>query len=176
MVQLAKADGAGKVILVGRRDYPLEVGKKSGADFLINCADTNSPYYASDVAAQVKKVLNGKLATRCIVATSNMEALQNALKVTGTASTIVYFGMPGPGDVLQVPMLEAIQADRTIKCSSLAPLVWDNAFAVIASGQVDLSPIITHEFTLDKAEEALKFMRESKEDKVKGVIMIGANS
>ncbi|NLC41076.1 MAG: alcohol dehydrogenase catalytic domain-containing protein [Clostridiaceae bacterium] len=174
MVQLAKAAGAGNVILAGRRDYPLEVGKKVGADFIVNTADSDSPYYAEDIATKVKELLNGKLATRCIVATSNMEALQDAIRVTGKASTIVYFGMPGPGDVLQVPMLEAIQSDRTIKCSSLAPLVWDNAFAVIASGQVDLSPIITHKFTLEEAEEALKFMRESKEDKVKGVILIGS--
>lgn len=173
MVQLAKASGAGRVVLVGRRDYPLEVGKQVGADILINTSDKNSPYYTADLVATVKEKL-GHLAPRCIVMTSNMEALQNALLVTGAASTIVYFGLPGEGDKLQIPMLEAIQNDRTIKCSWLAPLVWDNVFHAIASGQVNLDPIITHRFTLEDCEKGIKFMKESKEDKIKGVILIGA--
>ena len=172
MVQLAKASGAGRVLLVGRRDYPLEVGKKVGANFLVNVADKNSPYYAADVVQAVKDKF-GRLAPRCIVPTSNMEALQGALKVTGPSSTIVYFGLPGPEDKLQVPMLEAIQNDRTIKCAWLAPMVWDNVFNVVASGQVNLAPIITHKFSLADAEKGIKFMKESKENKLKGVILIG---
>jgi L-iditol 2-dehydrogenase len=172
MVQLAKASGAGRVVLIGRRDYPLGVGKRVGADFVINTADKNSPDYAPDVSKRVIELL-GRKAPRAIVATSNMEALQNALLVTGNASTIVYFGLPGPADKLEVPMLEAIQSDRTIKCSWLAPLVWDNVFAAISTGQVDLEPIITHRFPLADAENAIKFMKESKENKIKGVIMVG---
>ena len=175
MVQLAKAAGAGRVLLIGRRDFPLEIGKKVGADFLVNTADKNSPYYANDVVHAVKDKL-GRLAPRCIVPTSNMEALQNALKVTGSSSTIVYFGLPGPDDKLQIPMLEAIQNDRTIRCSWLAPLVWDNVFSLVASGQVNLSPIITHKWNLADAEKGIKFMKESKENKLKGVIQIGCAS
>ncbi|MCI8993577.1 MAG: alcohol dehydrogenase catalytic domain-containing protein [Eubacterium sp.] len=172
MVQLAKASGAGRVLLFGRRDYPLETGKKVGADFIINTADKNSPYYNPDpVAATIEKF--GKLAPRCIVPTSNMEALQNALKVTGAASTVVYFGLPGETDKLEIPMLEAINMDRTIKCAWLAPGVWDNVFHAIASGQVDLDPIITHRFTLEECEDGIKFMKESKENKIKGVVLIG---
>jgi L-iditol 2-dehydrogenase len=172
MVELAKAAGAGRVVLIGRRDYPMEVGKKVGADILINTADKNSKYYAPDAAKAVKAAL-GHLAPRAIVATSNMEALQGALLVTGPSSTIVYFGLPGPDDKLEIPMLDAIQMERTIKCAWLAPLVWDNAFAVLGSGQVDLSPILTHKFTLKDAEKAIRFMKESKEDKLKAVIIIG---
>jgi threonine dehydrogenase-like Zn-dependent dehydrogenase len=172
MVQLAKASGAGRVVLIGRRDYPLGIGKKVGATFVINSADRQSPDYAPDVGARVKELL-GHLAPRAIVATSNMEALQQALDVTGSASTVVYFGLPGPDDKLEVPMLEAIQLDRTIKCSWLAPRVWDNVFNAVASGQINLAPIITHEFTLEDAEKGVRFMKESSDDKMKGVILIG---
>jgi len=172
MVQLAKASGAGRVLLAGRRDYPLEVGKQVGADFVVNTADKSSPYYAADLAEAVKEKF-GRLAPRCIVATSNMEALQNSLLVTGPASTIVFFGLPGEGDKLEIPMLEAITSDRTFRCAWLAPLVWDNVFNLIASGQVNLEPIITHKFTLEECEDGIKFMKESKEDKVKGVVLVG---
>ena len=172
MVQLAKAAGAGRVMLVGRRDYPLEIGKRVGVDFVVNTADKSSPHYAEDAVKAVKEKF-GHLAPRCIVATNNMEALHNALYVTGPASTVVYFGLPGANDKLQISMLEAIQYDRTIKCSWLAPLVWDNVFHVIASGQVNLEPIITHKFTLEECEKGIKFMHESKENKIKGIILVG---
>jgi len=42
MVQMAKSVGAGKVALVGTRDYRLEVGKKWGADYLFNTKDPQS--------------------------------------------------------------------------------------------------------------------------------------
>lgn len=47
-----------------------------------------------------------------------------------------------------------------------------SVFKLIANEQVDLSKIITHRFTLEEAEQGIKFMRESKESKVKGVIIV----
>ena len=171
-VQLAKAAGAGKVIAVGRKDYGLEKALECGATHVINNTDKRSKYYAEDVAAKVCELNGGKPAQRAIVATSNMDALQDALKVTGACSTVVYFGLPGPEDMLKVPVLDAIQSERTLKFSWLAPLCWDNVFAVMASGQVNLAPIITNRFKLEDAETGIKFMKESPENKVKGVVIL----
>jgi len=171
MVQLAKSLGAGKVILVGRRDFPLEKGLAVGADHVINSADKASPYYAADLPAKIRE-LSGNLAERCVVSTSTMDALQSALEVTGNRSTIVYFGLPGPDDELKVNVLEAINKDRVIKFSWLAPGVWDTALKAIATGKVKLGDIITHQFPLADTEKGIKFMKESKEDKVKGVVIV----
>lgn len=172
MVQLAKAAGAGKVIAVARKDYGLEKALECGATHVINNTDTASKYYAKDVAAKVEEINNGSPAPRAIVATSNMDALQNALLVTGPCSTVVYFGLPGPEDELKVNVLEAIQSSRTLKFAWLAPLVWDNVFAVVASGQVNLKPIITHKFSLADCETGIRFMKESRDNKVKGVVLV----
>lgn len=171
-VQLAKAAGAGKVIAVGRKDYGLEKALECGATCVINNTDERSKYYAEDVAEKVCELNGGKPAQRSIVATSNMDALQDALKVTGACSTIVYFGLPGPEDMLKVPVLNAIQSERTLKFSWLAPLCWDNVFAVMASGQVNLAPVITSRFSLKDAETGIKYMKESSDNKVKGVIIL----
>jgi L-iditol 2-dehydrogenase len=172
MVQLAKAAGAGRVIAIGVRDYGLDKAKQVGADYLINVRDKNSKYYTDDTAAKVREYNGGNLAPRCIVPTSNMDALQDALNVTGAFSTIVYFGLPGPNDLLKVPVLDAIQSERTLRFAWLAPLVWDNVFNAVASGQVNLDPIITHKFSLEDAEKGVKFMKEGKEDKIKGVLVL----
>jgi L-iditol 2-dehydrogenase len=172
MVQLAKASGAGKVIAIDVRDFSLEKAKQLGANYVINTLDKKSKYYAESVAAKVQEYNSGRKVPRCIVATSHMDALQGALLVTGACSTIVYFGLPSPEDQLKIPVLEAIQSERTINFSWLAPLVWDNVFAAVASGQVKVEPIITHKFSLAEAEAGIKFMKEGNEDKIKGIVVI----
>ena len=92
--------------------------------------------------------------------------------MTGACATIVYFGQAGPDDRLQVPVLDCLKSEKTLKFSWLAPLVWDKVFKLVDSGQVDLSKIITHQFSLEDAEKGIRFMRESKEPKVKGVIIV----
>jgi L-iditol 2-dehydrogenase len=172
MVQLARASGAGKVIAIDVRDFSLEKAKQLGATYVINTFDKGSKYYTESTSAKVAEYNGGQKAPRCIVATSHMDALQDALAVTGTCSTIVYFGLPSPEDRLHVPVLEAIQSERTIKFSWLAPLVWDNVFAAVASGQVKIDPIITHKFSLAEAEAGIKFMKEGEADKIKGIVVI----
>jgi L-iditol 2-dehydrogenase len=101
-----------------------------------------------------------------------MTALQDALRITGPVSTVVYFGLPTPTYELKIPALEALSIERTVKFSWLAPLVWDNVFGVIASGQVRLDTITTHKFSLADTEKGIKFMKEGKEDKIKGLVLV----
>jgi L-iditol 2-dehydrogenase len=171
-VQLVKADGAGKVIAVDVVDYNLNKALELGADIAFNTLDKNSPYYTEDLVASIKEVNRGRLAQRAIVPTNAMVALQQALEVTGNNATVVYFGLPSPDDVLKVKALDSIVSDKTIKFSWLAPLVWKNVFDVISSGQVCLDPLITHKFPLEEMVDGIKFMKESKEDKIKGIMFI----
>lgn len=170
--QIAKAAGAGKLIVIGIEDYGLQKALECGATHIINNMDKNSPYYAADVAARVMEINGGEKSPRAIVATSHMDALHDALNITGPCSTVVFFGLPGPEDLLKVPVLDAIQSERTLKFSWLAPLVWDNVFAMIASGQINLKPIITQRFSFDDTEKGIVFMKESKEPKIKGIVLM----
>lgn len=172
MTQLCKVAGAGKIIVVARKDYGLEKALESGADYVINNSQEDSKYYVSDVSEKIRELNRGNLAERAILATGNMDALQDSIKVTGECSTIVFFGQAGPKDMLQVPVLDCLKAEKTLKFSWLAPMVWDKIFKLIESGQVDLDKIITHKFPLEDSEKGIRFMRESKEPKVKGVIII----
>lgn len=172
MTQLCKAFGAGKVIVVARKDYGLQKALDCGADYVINNSRKDSEYYAENVPERVRELNGGELAQRAILATGNISALQDALNVTGPCSTVVFFGQAGPDDRLSVPVLDCLKAEKTLKFSWLAPLVWDQVFKLISTGQVDLSKIITHRFSLEDAEKGIRFMRESKESKVKGVIVV----
>jgi L-iditol 2-dehydrogenase len=170
MIQLAKAKGAGKVALIGRRDYPLIVGKAVGADHVFNIADQRSPYYSNDVIGDMQTLTDSFMADRALVATSSIDAAQLALKLTGKKSIIVFFGLGGTQDVLKIPMLETLTSDKRLVFSWLAPRVWPLAINTISTGQVKLDRIITHRFPLNDLAAALQFMGKGKEEKMKGII------
>jgi len=171
MSQLAKSLGAGKVILVGITDFPLGVGLELGVDHVINTADKSSKYYAESLPEKIIE-LTGGLAERCLVATSGMDALQAALDVTGNRSTIVYFGLPGPEDELKINVLDAINKDRIIKFSWLAPGTWDTVLRAVAAKKVRLDEIITHKFSLEDLSKGIDFMKNSIENKIKGIVVM----
>jgi threonine dehydrogenase-like Zn-dependent dehydrogenase len=155
MVQLAKASG-GRVVIVGTRDYRLELAKGMGAEHAFNIADSASPHYTADLAASIRDANAGELADRAIVATASEDATQGALDVTGNGSTIVYMGLAGPNDVVKLPMLSSLAMDKTIRFSWLYPNQWPSTIRLLREGVVDTSKIITHSIELDRIDEGIR--------------------
>jgi len=172
MTQLIKSKGAGKVALVGIFDYGLEKGKELGADYIINTFKKDSPYYIDNLKYKIAELTGGELAKRVIVPTSAKPAMQQALEISGKKSTIVYFGLPGPNDLLEVPALSTLTQDKTIRFSWLAPLTWPLAIKAIETCKVDVKKLITHRFNLDNVEEGIIFMGSEAEEKIKGMVII----
>ncbi len=170
IVALAKASGAGRVILAGTRDYRLETGKTVGADVLMNTSDVSSQYYCADITQEINKQTRGKMAERVIVATGSTQAMHLALEISGRRSLIVYFGLPGDRDKVEVPALQSILWDKTIKFSWLAAFTWVEALEAIQSGLVNTSPLITHSFPLDQLMEALVVSREKRGNPLKVMV------
>ena len=171
MVQMAKASGAGKIALIGRSDFKLECGRKFGADYLFNIAEKSSPYFCEDVKPRIKDLNKGELARRVIVPTNAISALEQALEVSGNSSTIVFFGLPSENDYIKIPVLQTILMDKTIKFSWLGPLMWPTALKAIETGKVDVLGLITHRFKIDELKTAIEFMANSKENKLKGLLV-----
>jgi len=171
MIQLIKSIGAGKIVLVGTRDYPLELGRMLGANFIFNIKDENSKYFTNDLLKEINTLTDFNLADRVLVATSSIQAAQSALLISGAKSNIVFFGLGGPEDVLKVPMLDTLTGDKRLIFSWLAPNVWPYSIKALSTGKVKLDKIITHRFPLEKLEEAIIKMSVSKENKMKGVIV-----
>ena len=172
MVQLAKRNGAGTVVLTGAKgdDYRLENGKKVGADHVFNVADSSSPYYVSDLKAKIGELTDGKFADAVITPTGAVEAMEAALEVSGRRSRVVFFGLPSDQAVVKVPALASILWDKTIRFSWLAPLVWPAAIQALGSGMVDAKPLISHTFKLDEMIGALEKVRDRSDGAMKVVI------
>jgi threonine dehydrogenase-like Zn-dependent dehydrogenase len=167
MVQYIKSLGAGKVALIGTRDYRLEAGKEWGADYLFNTADEKSPYYAKDLKSAIADVTHGALADRAITPTGSNAAFEQAIDVTGNAAIIVHFGLPDEHDVIHVPALSTHTMDKEIRFSWLAPGVWPTAINAIAEGLVDVEKLVTNCVPLEGAATAIQQLRARQGDPLK---------
>lgn len=169
MVQLAKARGAGTVVLVGTRDYRLETGKELGADHVLS-TEAGSPYHCPDVPGFIADLTGGKMARAAVTATSSLHAMEDALRVTGRRGIVVYFGLPGDQDRLSVPVLQQILWDKEIRFSWLAPNTWPAALQALASRLVRVAPLISHSYSLDNLVTALHEVRDRKGNPLKPVV------
>ena len=167
MVQMAKSMGAGKVLLVGTRDYLLEAGRESGADYLINLKDKNSPYYKADVKAAVAELTDGKLSDRAICPTGSNAAFEQAVEVCGNCSIIVHFGLPDGDDKFCIPALSFHTMDKQIRSAWLAPGVWPQTLRMVNNGLVDLSKLVSHTVPLEDTEKAIKMLKSKTDDPIK---------
>ena len=167
MVQMARSIGAGKIALIGTRDYRLQIGKKFGADYIFNTSHKQSKYYVENLKEAISQITSGKLAQRAIVPTSSNEAFQEAIKITGNSSIIVHFGLPNQGDVIRVPALSFHTMDKEIRSSWLAPLSWPTAIRSIAEGLVNVEAMVTHTYPLEEAEKAIINLRNRTDNPMK---------
>lgn len=169
MLQLAKRSG-GRTVMVGTRDYRLELANELGADHVFNTRDGSSPYYTSDLVQSIRDLNDGALAERAIVGTSVEEATQGALDVTGNGSSVVYMGLAGPNDVVKLPMLLALTQDKTIRFSWLYPNQWPQTIRLLREGIVDTSKIITHTGPLESINEAIRRVHDREDGVIKYVV------
>lgn len=170
MTQLIKASGAGHVVMIGTRDYRLDLCKTAGAHTVLNPNEQGSKHYCADVPGKIRELTNGRMADRAILATSSVPAMEQSLDITGRRSTVVYFGLPGDKDVVRVPALRSMFSDKTIRFSWLAPFTWPTALNAISTGLVDLSPLVTHSYPVDKVEDALRLLSSRQDGVMKALV------
>jgi threonine dehydrogenase-like Zn-dependent dehydrogenase len=167
MIQLAKMVGAGKVAMIGTRDYRLEVAKKSGADYVFNTEDENSVYYAADLKEAIAGLTDGRLAERAITPTSANEAFEQAIEITGNKAILVHFGLPSEDDVFHVPALSFHVMEKEIRSSWLAPFVWPTTLRIISEGLVDFEGLVTSTVPLEETEKAIRDLKDRVDEPMK---------
>lgn len=169
--QLIKASGAGTLVVLGTRDYRLDIAKKNGADYVFNMADKKSKYYVDDVVKKISELSKGKLADRVLVATGNPDVMSLPFEISGRKSVIVFFGLPGEKDIIPVPALQTIFFDKRIKFSWLAPLTWPQSLNAIEKKLIDVDALITHRFKLEELITGLEKVKNREGNPLKALVI-----
>ena len=167
MAQIAKRTGAGKVIMIGTRDYRLEEAKKWGADYIFNTKDAASPYYAADLKAAIADGTHGKMVDRAINPTAANSAFEQAIEVTAGGAILVHFGGPDKNDVIHIPAVSFHEADKQIRASWLAPGVWPQTIAMISEGLLNLEPLVSQSRPLSEAAQAIVDLKNRVDNPIK---------
>jgi threonine dehydrogenase-like Zn-dependent dehydrogenase len=142
-LQVARAAGATKVILLGHRAGRLDLGRRLGA---IAAIDTNDPGWMSAVA-DLTGGLGADVAIECGGRASAINDSLAATRKGGRIVLLAVIGTPVPIDTWAI-----VEGERTVTGSVQHHFDEDLPIAVdlLASGQVDVRPLITRRIALDR--------------------------
>ena len=162
--------GAGRLMVVGTRPNCVKIAKEYGATDVISYRD-------GDIAKQVKALTDKKGVDRVIIAGGDGDSFKAAIKMVragGKVSNINFFtGIEN----LEIPVLAwgSGMAHKQIM-GGLCPggrRRMERMLAIIESGRIDPSKLITHTFKgLGGVEDAFYLMKDKPKDLIKPVVFL----
>jgi L-iditol 2-dehydrogenase len=151
-IKLAKALGAGTVIVSDINDFRLGIAQKAGADFIVSAKE--------DVPAFVAKY-NGRLADKAIICTGAIPAAESALRSVDRGGTVLFFAVGKPGETIAIDFNPYWRNDISFKtCYGAAPLDNRQAMELLRTGAVVVDDMITHRYPITEIGAAFKTAAE----------------
>lgn len=159
MIQFALLKGASRVIVAGHRQRRLSLALELGAERVVNT-------HTEDLAEAIKSLPGPPHVV--IDAVGKSETFAAALSLAGREGRVHFFGLPeGPMD--NIPLDVLLFKELTIVSSTGAPALWPKAMELMSSGRLKVAPLISHRFSIEKAPEALDFIRNNPQEIVKAI-------
>lgn len=161
VAQWARVMGAKRVMLIDLVPEKLDLARRIGFDHVIDLR-------ASEPVAAIEKATDGRGADVCVDAAGDPQATLQALRAANHGSTVVLLGNPTadvniPAELLSRLMRREVQIVGTWNSDYGAygeDDDWHRAVNAMASGMIDVKPLITHRVPLDAAVRALHMMRD----------------
>ncbi|MFD1393183.1 zinc-dependent alcohol dehydrogenase family protein [Lacticaseibacillus jixianensis] len=140
-VQILQAYGVHQVDLAGIIDDKLALNKKLfNVEHTYNTTRDTLP---SDYDIVIEAV--GKPQTQ-----------EQAVNATRKGAQVLMFGVGHPDAHFEMNTYEIYQKQLTIQGSFINPHAFEDSIALLASGKVNVDPLISHELTLDQVEPVLQ--------------------
>lgn len=141
-VQILQAYGIHEVDLAGIVDEKLAMAKdKFGAKRTFNTmAGDKIPDSEYDVV---------------IEAVGSPKTQEAAIEAAARGGQVLMFGVGGPDDTFEMNTYEVFQKQLTIQGSFINPNAFEDSLALLASGNLDVEPLISHELDYATVEDFL---------------------
>jgi L-iditol 2-dehydrogenase len=155
---VAKKLGAERVIISDLLDERLEFARKLGADETINAK-------TEDAVSKVKQLTNGYGADVVIEAIGLPATWEQALRMVCKGGTVLEFGGCPPGTQIRVGTELLHYGEVTVMGAfHTTPTHFKKALNLIASGVLNVKPLVTRRMPLEKIREAFETLTTSKVD------------
>jgi threonine dehydrogenase-like Zn-dependent dehydrogenase len=156
---MARAAGAGRVLVAGRADAPrFEVLRSLGFADLIDVAD-------APLREQVMAATSGRPVDVVLEATGHPASLTEGLSVLRKGGVLVVAGIhPGP---VSLPLTDFVRARHQLRAThGAARPTWDRVLALLARDPEGFRPMITHRLPLERGLEGFELARQRAASKV----------
>jgi L-iditol 2-dehydrogenase len=161
-VGVAKALGAQPVILTGTRDSRLEMGKKLGADHVVNVS-------REDPVEAVMRITGGKGANYVLECSGAANALNEAGRVVNRGGRICLAAFPH--EPVMVDLAHLVRNNIYVfGIRGEGKSATHRAAALIAQKRFEAKLIHTHTFPLSEVPTAIRYARDRVEDAIKVVV------
>lgn len=158
-MQVARAYGARRVVMIGRRASRLQLAKELGADEVINLRE-------EDLVSASRRVTDGRMFDVILEATGNPAVTSDLMKITRPYGRISLMGLFN-SQMGSIDLDALVVGNITIKGSLGSPGVWDETISLIERGHVNTKALITHPFALADVPQAFDLMQDRTSDVVK---------
>ncbi|XP_035698613.1 sorbitol dehydrogenase-like [Branchiostoma floridae] len=159
-LQVAKAMGAAQVVITDIDAKRLEFARhQMGADVTVLVTSRDG----REVADQVVQVLgcNPDVTIECSGAETSIHA---GIYATEPGGVLMIVGLGRP--MATIPLLDAALKEVDIRGNLRYANDYPTALAMIASGQVNVKPLVSHRYSLEQALEAFEFAKKGEGIKV----------
>lgn len=169
LIQLARSAGA-QVIALSRRPYSLEVATQCGATATFGTED----WYAAINA--VNELTGGAGCPRVIEAAGEQATLTIASGISGEGGRLVIAGYHQDGprqvDMQQwnwrgLDVINAHERDPAVAARGLR-----EAMEAVADGRIDPFPLLTHDYPIDRLDEAFQAMQDRPDGFLKATVSL----
>lgn len=155
---MMKRNGAAKVITVDPVATRLEVATAMGADVVIDSS-------ATDVREAIRAETGGRGADYLIEAVGRRDALLLSTELVGLGASMLWFGLPDSNEPVPIDFglffRKKLQAASTYGAQNEADQAsFRTALDLIARGQIDVSPVVSHTLPIERIEEAMVMAHE----------------
>jgi L-iditol 2-dehydrogenase len=163
-VGVAKALGAQPVILTGTRDNRLDIGKKLGADHVVNVRK-------EDAVEAVKRITGGKGAHYVLECSGAPNAVNEAARMLNRGGRICLAAFPHEPALVDVAYLVRNNI-YMFGIRGEGKSATHRAAAFMTQKRFDAKLIHTHTFPLAEVPTAIKYARERIDDAIKVVVKV----
>lgn len=164
----AKAMGAAKICITDIDEHRLKVAKTLGADMTYLIGKKDPRTLAEDIAQQ----FDGSRPDKTIECSGAEPSIQLAIYATKSGGTIVLVGL-GPAEI-RLPIVNAAVREVYIRGVFRYANCYPVALAMVASGTIDVKPLVTHRFKLEETLKAFETAKTGADHAIKVMIKCSA--
>jgi len=166
-IGIARAAGARIVIGVEPNDFRKDLAKKMGADLLVDPSQ-------EDPVAAVMTATEGHGAEVVLEMSGVPRAIDQGTRMLAPGGRMSLLGLPAEPVTLDLTDQVIFKEARLFGVTGRELFrTWQQTTTLLATGMVDVSPVITHRFPLDRFEEAFEVVASGRSGKV---ILVPAGS